>query len=73
MICDARNHGRRKGRVGGFGTPWILNYLANKGCFLSLEWEKTNFTTFDPIGKNLENPLVAPSWNKSFRRPCPQS
>ena len=33
---------------GGRGSwpPWILKILAKKGCFLSFEWEKTNFATF---------------------------
>jgi len=29
----------------GQGPPWILKISAKKGCFLDLEWEKTNFTT----------------------------
>jgi len=37
-----------------------LKRLAKKGCFLSFEWEKANFTTFGPRGKILKNRLVAP-------------
>ena len=36
-------HGRRKG---GPRPPWILKMSAQKGHFLSFEWEKSNFTTF---------------------------
>ena len=32
----------------GLDPPWILKISATKGCFPSLEWEKTNFTTFGP-------------------------
>jgi len=47
------SHGHRKG-----GLPsWTLKFLAQKGCFLSFEWEETNFTNFSPPGK------------VSFRRP----
>jgi len=35
-------------------APWILTFSAKKGCFLSFEWEKTNFTTFTPPRKILE-------------------
>jgi len=32
-----------------------------KGCFLSFEWEKSNFTTFgSPMEKFRKNPLVPP-------------
>ena len=48
-------HGRRKGSL---GLPWILKISTiKKGCFLSFEWEKTNFTTF---GTPWKNPLVSP-------------
>jgi len=49
IIC---RHGRRKERAGGPRPPWILKILAKKGCFLSFEWEKTNFTTFASPWKN---------------------
>jgi len=34
--------------------PWILNFSAKTGWFLSFEWEKPNFTTFGPPRKTLE-------------------
>ena len=43
--------GRRKGRQGGLG-PLDFENFTKKGCFLSFEWEKTNFTTFGPPWKN---------------------
>jgi len=58
-------HWRRKGGK-GVKAPWILKISAKKGCFLNFEWEKPNFTTF---GLPRKNPLVPPSWKKSFRRP----
>jgi len=59
----------RKG-AGGAWPPWILKISAKKGCFLNFEWEKKNFTTFVlPLKKFWKNPLVAPPWEKSFRRP----
>ena len=66
LIC---NHGRRKGWHGALSPPWSLEISAKKkiskisakkGCFLSFEWEKTNFTTFGPPRKILEKPLMAP-------------
>jgi len=38
------------GRAGSGGPrpPWILKISAKKGCFLGVEKEKTNFTTFGP-------------------------
>ena len=48
-------------------TPWILKFSAKKGCFLSFEREKSNFTTFGPPGKILEKSPSAPPWKKSFR------
>jgi len=43
--------------------------VANKGCFLTFEWEKTNFTTFGPPRKFLEKSSRGTLWQKSFRRP----
>jgi len=64
------NHGRRKEGCRGGLAPWILKISAKKGCFLNFEWEKKNFTTFVlPLKKFWKNPLVAPPWEKSFRRP----
>jgi len=37
---------------GGQGPFWILKFLANKGSFLSFEWEKTDDTTFGFPWKN---------------------
>jgi len=46
-----------EGGRGDLVTHWILKILSKKSCFLSFEWEKTNFTTFAPPWKN---PLVPP-------------
>jgi len=51
------------------GTPLILKISAKQGCFRSFEWEKTNFTTFVPPRKILEESIQGPPWKKSFRRP----
>jgi len=55
---------RRRGRGAlDFGN------ISKKGCFLSFEWEKTNFTIFGPpLEKLWKNYLEAPR-KKSFR--CP--
>jgi len=56
-------HGHRKG---GLGPHWILKISAKKVCFLSFEWEKTNFTTFEPTGKFFEkSPGGPPGKNPS--------
>jgi len=35
--------------------------FCKKGCFLSFQWEKINFTTFGPLLKKFrQNPLVPP-------------
>ena len=39
---------------------WILKISAKKGCFLSFEWEKLNFTTFFPLQNFSKNSLVHP-------------
>jgi len=39
--------------------------FSKKGCFLSFEWEKTNFTTFGPPGKILEKSPGAPPPGKN--------
>jgi len=41
------------GKRAGAWPPWILKFSAKKGCFLSFEWEKSNFTTFGSPLKNL--------------------
>jgi len=68
-----RMHGRGEGGKGkdpGFGnltfSYWIL---VKKGCFLSFEWVKWNFTNFAPFWKNLfgypwKNPLFTPPLEK---------
>jgi len=35
--------------VGRGASEWIFELSAKKGCFLSFEWEKTNFTSFGPL------------------------
>jgi len=45
----------------GRGHPWILKISAKKGCFLSFEWEKTNFTTFSPPRKILPLEKILPA------------
>ena len=55
-------HGRR------LGPPWILKILAKKVIFLVSSGKKQISA---PLEKFLKNPLVAPSWKISFRRPCP--
>jgi len=58
-----------RGGAGGPRRPLDFEiYIAKKGCFLSFEWEKTNFTTFVPLEKFWKNPLVPPL-EKSFRHP----
>jgi len=39
-------NGRQKGGGGFLSSPWIFKITGTEGCFLSFEWEKTNFTTF---------------------------
>ena len=61
-----RVHGRRKGGA----SPLDFENISKIGCFLSFEWEKTNFTTFGPPpGKILEKSPGGPPWKKYFRRP----
>ena len=58
---------------GGQGRAKALDSenFSKNSCFLSFEWEKTNFTTFDlPLENFWKNPLVPPPLEKSFRRPC---
>jgi len=38
-----------EGRGQGPLSPLYLENFRQKGCFLSFEWEKTNFTTFVPL------------------------
>jgi len=47
-------------------APLDFEHFGKKGCFLSFEWEKTNFTTFGPPVKILEkSPGVPPGKNPS--------
>jgi len=65
FVCD---HGCRKGGRGV--VPWILKSSAKKGCFLSFEWEKPNFTAFAPPRQIARTKLlVATTWKKFFWRP----
>jgi len=69
-----------EGRAGRPNHLWILKFsnyiLSKKGCVVSFEKEKRNFTTFHPW-KNHFDPLKKSSgkthywspWKKSFRRP----
>ena len=41
-------------------APPDFESFSKKGCSLSFEWEKTNFTTFGPPWKNLEKSVVPP-------------
>ena len=40
--------------------PLDFENLRTKCCFLSSKWEKTNFTTFEPLEKIWKNSLVPP-------------
>jgi len=48
-------HGRRMGGE----SPLDFENFSKKG-FLSFEWDKQNFTTFDPLGKILEKTPSTP-------------
>jgi len=66
---QACEHGHQKRGQRGPWPPLYFEIFSKKGCFLSFEWEKTNFTTFGhSLDKIWKNPLVAPPWKKSFRR-----
>ena len=56
---------------GGQGLPRILKISAKKGCFLSFEWDKPNFTTLLPPHprKILENLPRGTSWKKNLPTP----
>ena len=67
MQPNVYQHGRRKG--GGLVLPMDFEISTEKGCFLSFEWEKTNFATFPPpLEKFWKIPLVAPL-EKILQRP----
>jgi len=46
-----------------------LGNFRKKGCFLSFEWEKTNFTTFAPLEKPLGESTSGPSLEKILPTP----
>jgi len=52
----------RKGQ-GGSRPSVDFEIFSKKDCFLSFEWEKSNFTTLVPPEKFRENPLMAPTVN----------
>jgi len=54
----------------GQGSTWILK-ISVKGCFLSFEWEKLNFTTFGPLENFFFNPLATLLQEKFFRGGIP--
>jgi len=44
-------------------APLDFEIFSKKGCFLSFERQKSNFTTFGPPLEELrKNPLVVPYW-----------
>ena len=46
-------------------NPLDFENFSKKGCFLSFEWEKSNFITFSPpLEKVLKNPLIVPPREK---------
>ena len=64
--CEVRTkpyHGPRKGRP----CPTLDFEISEKiGCFLSFEWEKSNFTTFGhPLEKFRKSPLMPPPLENS--------
>jgi len=46
-----RSMGVGRGRPGRALVPLDFEIFSKKGCFLSFEWEKSNFTTFGPPWK----------------------
>ena len=56
-----------EGGRGGL-APLDFENISKKGCFLSFELEKPNFTTFGPLEKLWKNPLVPPPRKKSCLR-----
>jgi len=47
--------GIRRGRWWGFSSPRLWEKFNKERLFFSFEWKKTNFTTFGPFRKILEN------------------
>ena len=61
-----------KGEQGGQGPLLDFEIFSKKGCFLSFEWEKTNFTSFSlSLEKFWKNHPVPPSPEKIFPAPMP--
>ena len=58
-----------KGRAGGTKAPWILKFSAKKVVFLVSSGKNQISPLLTPLEKFRKNPLVPPSWKKSFRRP----
>jgi len=57
---------------GGAGeglSPPDFEIPSKKGCFLSFEWEKSNFTTFDPLEKCRKKSPSAPLLEKVLPMP----
>jgi len=48
LFAKHPKHERRKGWV---VPPLDFEIFSKKRCFLSFEWEKSNFTTFGPLEK----------------------
>jgi len=50
MMCGEQRPWASEGVQRGLTSPpRILKIAVKKGCFLSFEWEKTHFNTFDPL------------------------
>jgi len=59
--------------VRGALTTLDFEIISKKKLFFDFEGQKPKFTNFGPpLEKNWENPLLAPPWKKSFRRPWSQ-
>jgi len=59
-----------RGAAVALALPWILKFSAKEGCFLSFEWEKSNFTTFGhPLEKFRKNPLLPSPLEKILPTP----
>jgi len=48
------------GRGAGGHAPSVFENFSKKGCFLSFDWEKLNFTPSGPPRKTLEKSPSAP-------------
>jgi len=64
--CAANNHVHRNVKAGVFGHRRLLKTSAKRGCFLSFECEKPNFTNFAPrLEIFRKTPLAAPHSKKT--------